>query len=327
MSSSNHIETHLSSTDQDEHEDEYRTRVRVSPELWDLEITVRQLRVIAVAVALVPLSCFCVVAGIWTTSGASVVLTRSNLLLYEGNSSTIFLTLCCICHFPSTSLVDCRISSDSDTADDQLDADNLVRNVWRNLSSCFGCREVTFTHYASVINAKSINCSTVSTSCNVDVNCSVVGNSSFTAFTRGKISSSSATAWLVSGLTILVAVAVIGLACFVSAASRYHSGRLRIAVSETRGALARRRSAAVDQWRCYHLLTDMLPPGVAERLKMGQTVDPETFEVASIYFSDIVGFNDVALSCESPLVIVRLLNSVFRYRSCASSVLYEDYKQ
>jgi len=57
----------------------------------------------------------------------------------------------------------------------------------------------------------------------------------------------------------------------------------------------------------------MLPPDVAARLKVGQRVDPETFDVASVYFSDIVGFNDVALNCKSPLVIVRLLNQVFRY--------------
>jgi len=46
---------------------------------------------------------------------------------------------------------------------------------------------------------------------------------------------------------------------------------------------------------------------------MVRSVDPETFDVASVYFSDIVGFNDVAHNCESPLVIVRLLNHVFRY--------------
>jgi len=57
----------------------------------------------------------------------------------------------------------------------------------------------------------------------------------------------------------------------------------------------------------------MLRPISRVSLQMVRSVDPETFDVASVYFSDIVGFNDVAHNCESPLVIVRLLNHVFRY--------------
>ena len=124
---------------------------------------------------------------------------------------------------------------------------------------------------------------------------------------------SSATAWIVSGLTTLTALAVVGAAWLAWAARRFYGGRLVTAISEARAALVARRAATVEQCRCDRLLVDMLPPGVADSLKMGRAVDPETFDVASVYFSDIVGFNDVALSCESPLVIVRLLNSVFGY--------------
>jgi len=269
----------------------------------------RQLRVTAVAVALVPLSCLCVVAGIWAASGASFVLARSK---HEVNSSTINVTLCCANQYPSTPPYDCWISSHFDAvdargADARLDAD--TDELWTNVSAYFGCREIPFP-----VNVKWCNC-TASTSYCVDICCNAPGNRSSSfglALTGRKTNSSSATTWIVSGLTALAAVAVVGLSCLVSATSRYHSGRLRTAVSETREALARRRSAVVDQCRCERLLADMLPPCVAERLKTGQTVDPETFDVASIYFSDIVGFNDVALNCESPLVIVRLLNSVFR---------------
>lgn len=58
------------------------------------------------------------------------------------------------------------------------------------------------------------------------------------------------------------------------------------------------------------LLHQMLPASVADRLIAGQPVEAETFEEVTIYFSDIVGFNDVALSA-SPIQIVNLLNSVY----------------
>jgi len=286
---------------------------------------VRQLRVVAVAVALVPLSCLCVVVGIWTSSDASVTVTRSQSPASDINSSslTIILTLCCTRLHPSSSPpVDCWISSDLDCADvqgvdAQLDADDdQLGLIWRNVSASFGCSNVLFPNRITPVNLISEN-GTASTSYCVNVYCNATVNSSLSKSTDmmygGQIKSSSTTTWIVSGLTALIALAVVGMACLLSTASRFHKGRLRTAVAEARVAQARRRSAAVEKYRCDRLLADMLPSGVAERLKMSQTVDPESFDIASIYFSDIVGFNDVALNCESPLVIVRLLSSVFRY--------------
>ena len=132
--------------------------------------TVRQLRVSAVAVALVPLSCLCVVAGIWTSSGASVVVTtRSVLQASEPNGSAIVLTLCCTRLRPST--VDCWISSDLDVAevldvDDRLNADDRLREIWSNVSTFFGCDDVVlFPPYIITVNVISSDCSVNTSYC------------------------------------------------------------------------------------------------------------------------------------------------------------------
>nr|XP_033781045.1 retinal guanylyl cyclase 1 [Geotrypetes seraphini] len=66
----------------------------------------------------------------------------------------------------------------------------------------------------------------------------------------------------------------------------------------------------VEKQKTDKLLTQMLPPSVAESLKMGTPVEPEYFDQVTIYFSDIVGFTTISAMSE-PIEVVDLLNDLY----------------
>ncbi|XGW27158.1 hypothetical protein V3C99_007616 [Haemonchus contortus] len=58
------------------------------------------------------------------------------------------------------------------------------------------------------------------------------------------------------------------------------------------------------------LLGRMLPRQVADRLKLGQAVEPESFDSVTVFFSDVVKFTQLAAKC-TPFQVVNLLNDLY----------------
>ncbi|CAF3902004.1 unnamed protein product [Rotaria magnacalcarata] len=58
------------------------------------------------------------------------------------------------------------------------------------------------------------------------------------------------------------------------------------------------------------LLSQMLPPSVADSLKSGKAVEAVWYECVTIYFSDIVGFTTIS-ALSSPMEVVDLLNDLY----------------
>ncbi|XP_064612574.1 atrial natriuretic peptide receptor 1-like [Liolophura sinensis] len=72
------------------------------------------------------------------------------------------------------------------------------------------------------------------------------------------------------------------------------------------------------------LLYQMLPSIVADKLKQGEYVSPKLYEEATVYFSDIVGFMEMAAE-SSPMEVVVLLNDLYEMLDNLSAT-FDVYK-
>eukprot|EP01137_Pigoraptor_chileana_P018462 Opistho-2@77999 len=79
-----------------------------------------------------------------------------------------------------------------------------------------------------------------------------------------------------------------------------------------------------EKKKTEELLYRMLPRAVAEDLRVGKQVKAETFDMVTIFFSDIVGFTDIA-GQSTPLQVVDLLNDLY---TCFDSIIdsHDVYK-
>ena len=79
-----------------------------------------------------------------------------------------------------------------------------------------------------------------------------------------------------------------------------------------------------EKMRAETLICELLPRSVFEQMSLGNTVEPETFDEVTMFFSDIEGFTKIA-SLAGPMDIVSLLNRLYMIFD-AVLVKYDVYK-
>jgi class 3 adenylate cyclase len=58
------------------------------------------------------------------------------------------------------------------------------------------------------------------------------------------------------------------------------------------------------------LVHQILPPKVAEAVRKGEQVQPESFDQVTVFFSDVVGFTNICAKVP-PIKVVQMLNDLY----------------
>ncbi|CAH1274236.1 NPR2 [Branchiostoma lanceolatum] len=110
-------------------------------------------------------------------------------------------------------------------------------------------------------------------------------------------------------LALQTSLSVVVVLCFFSVVSLVHKMIVWVknfaAMLEQRTEELRKEKKLTDR-----LLHEMLPPIIADQLKKRQPVEAESYDQVTVFFSDIVGFTNIAASC-TPMQVVEILNSLY----------------
>ncbi len=91
----------------------------------------------------------------------------------------------------------------------------------------------------------------------------------------------------------------------------YVFGMLEVYASSLEQEVKERTKELVEEKRKSDLLLyRMLPRQVADRLRIGESVAPEQYAAATVFFSDVVSFTALASRC-TPLQVVQLFNELY----------------
>ena len=75
-------------------------------------------------------------------------------------------------------------------------------------------------------------------------------------------------------------------------------------------AFFRTKELADEKQKVEQLVLELIPRVVADKLKAGEIVAPETFASVTIFFSDVVSFTRISAAA-TPLEVVKLLNMMY----------------